>query len=177
MPKPKTSPRSTKRKKTTAKKTFPKQPAQKKRAAKEERGKRKPARKKAAAKSKAMPKKKTIGKSPAIRKATSPAKPEGRAQKKTVKKPVARESQIFETEAPALQERRTRSAGQAGDMQGLSDRSDADSESVDELLEEGNAFEAGVVSGVEAADDADEKEVRTHEVPEDDVPGEYLDEE
>ena len=52
----------------------------------------------------------------------------------------------------------------------------ADSESVDELLEEGNTFEAGVVKGVEDADDADEKEVRTHEVPEDDVPGEYQDE-
>ena len=53
----------------------------------------------------------------------------------------------------------------------------ADSESVDELLEEGNAFEAGIVTGVEDARDRDEREVRTHEVPEDDVPGEYLDEE
>ena len=53
----------------------------------------------------------------------------------------------------------------------------ADSESVDELLEEGNAFEADVVTGVEDAGNADEKEVRTHEVPEDDVPGEYLDKE
>jgi hypothetical protein len=53
----------------------------------------------------------------------------------------------------------------------------ADSESVDELLEEGNAFEADVVSGVEDAGNADPREVRTHEVPEDDVPGEYLDRE
>jgi hypothetical protein len=59
----------------------------------------------------------------------------------------------------------------------LSRRESADSESVDELLEEGNAFEADAVSGVEEADLADEKEVHTHEVPEDDVPGEYLDEE
>ncbi len=50
-----------------------------------------------------------------------------------------------------------------------------DSESVDELIEEGNAFEADAVMGVESADDSDEKEVRTHEVPEDDVPEEYLD--
>jgi hypothetical protein len=42
------------------------------------------------------------------------------------------------------------------------------------LMEEGNAFEADVVSGVEEADNADEQEVHTHEVPEDDVPGEYL---
>ena len=65
---------------------------------------------------------------------------------------------------------------QSGDLQGLSRRESADSESVDELLEEGNAFEADVVAGVESADDADEQEVHTHEVPEDDVPGEYLDE-
>jgi len=46
---------------------------------------------------------------------------------------------------------------------------------VSELLDEGNAFEAGVVSGVERADDAGEKEVHTREFPEDDVPEEYLD--
>src|SRR5271157_4432641 len=70
---------------------------------------------------------------------------------------------------------KARSAGQSGSLQGLSDAAGADSESVDELIEEGNAFEGGVVSGVEAADRADEQEVHTHEVPEDDVPGEYLD--
>ncbi len=67
-------------------------------------------------------------------------------------------------------------AGQSGDLQGLSDRERADSESVDELLEEGNAFEADVVSGVQSAGDHEGQEVHTHEVPEDDVPGEYLDE-
>jgi hypothetical protein len=60
-------------------------------------------------------------------------------------------------------------------LQGLSDVVSADSESVDELLEEGNAFEAEVVEGVQDAPDADEGEVKTHEVPEDDVPQEYLD--
>src|SRR5580658_10201488 len=68
-----------------------------------------------------------------------------------------------------------RSGGQSGDLQGLPNRGGSDSESVDELLEEGNAFEAEAVKGVEDADDADEQEVRTHEVPEDDVPEEYLD--
>jgi hypothetical protein len=51
----------------------------------------------------------------------------------------------------------------------------ADSESVDELLQQGNAFEAEVVKGVEEAGDADEREVHTHEAPQDDVPGEYPD--
>jgi len=69
------------------------------------------------------------------------------------------------------------SGEQSGDLQGLSRLEAADSESVDELLEEGNAFEAAAVIGVEDAESADEKEVHTHEVPEDDVPGEYLDKE
>lgn len=65
---------------------------------------------------------------------------------------------------------------QSGDLQGLSNVESVDSESVDELMEEGNAFEAGVVSGVEDSRGRDGKEVRTREVAEDDVPGEYLDE-
>jgi hypothetical protein len=67
------------------------------------------------------------------------------------------------------------SGRQSGDLQGLSNVEGADSESVDELLDEGNAFEADAVRGVEDADNADEREVHTHEVPEDDVPDEYLD--
>ena len=67
------------------------------------------------------------------------------------------------------------SAGQSGDIQQLSDVAGADSESVEELAEEGNAFEAAAVQGVEDAKPADVSEVTTREVPEDDVPGEYLD--
>jgi hypothetical protein len=67
------------------------------------------------------------------------------------------------------------SAGQSGDLQGISDVADADSESVKELLEQGNAFEAEAIDGVENAKDAGVAEVRTRQVPEDDVPAEYLD--
>ena len=67
------------------------------------------------------------------------------------------------------------SAGQSGDTQGLSDVAGADSESVEELLEEGQSFEAEAVAGVENAPDPDVAEVRTKQVPEDDVPEEYLD--
>jgi len=66
-----------------------------------------------------------------------------------------------------------RSGGQSGDTQGLSANPALDSESVEELLEEGQSFEAEVLSGVENAPDPDQSEVRTHEVAEDDVPGEY----
>ena len=62
-----------------------------------------------------------------------------------------------------------------GDLQGISMRERADAESVGELLEEGQTLEAEAVQGVEDALDADQGEVRTREVPEDDVPDEYLD--
>jgi hypothetical protein len=50
-----------------------------------------------------------------------------------------------------------------------------DSESVEELLAEGQAREAAAVSGVEDALDPDQGELHTREVPEDDVPEEYTD--
>jgi len=87
---------------------------------------------------------------------------------------VRGKSQSVDTEAFALEGQRAR-GGQSGDLQGLSNIEGADSESVAELIEEGNAFEADAVTGVEHAGDTEEKEVRTHEVPQDDVPGEYLD--
>ncbi|HLM97720.1 MAG TPA: hypothetical protein VK335_00460 [Bryobacteraceae bacterium] len=68
----------------------------------------------------------------------------------------------------------TGSAGQSGDTQGLSHLAEAASESVGELAEEGQSFEAEVISGVEDAPDADVAEVHTKQVPEDDVPSEYL---
>jgi hypothetical protein len=114
---------------------------------------------KAATKRKTTGKKKTTAK-----KASAP-------QNKLLRRVQSRSAITFPGEAPGW-----RSGEQSGDLQGLSNVEDADSESVDELLEEGNAFEAEVVSGVEDAGDRDEREVHTHEVPEDDVPGEYLDE-
>ena len=74
--------------------------------------------------------------------------------------------------APSLDEN-AETGGQSGDTQGLSKRESVDSESVEELVEEGQAFEAEVVEGVEDAPDPDVSEVKTHEVPEDDVPSEY----
>jgi hypothetical protein len=93
-----------------------------------------------------------------------------------LRKPVRRSSQRISTGAFPRERQGARSASQqSGDLQGLSNVAGPDSESVDELLEEGNAFEADVVSGVESAGKEDGREVRTHEVPEDDVPEEYLD--
>jgi len=67
----------------------------------------------------------------------------------------------------------SRSAGQSGDTQGLSDVAEAGGESVQELLEEGQAFEAEAIGGVEDAPDPDVAELHTKQFPEDDVPLEY----
>ncbi len=72
------------------------------------------------------------------------------------------------------------SAGQSGDIEGLPDEPEADSESVEELVEEGQYYEAEVVDGVENAPLADERELTIHErpqtegenVPDEEEPGE-----
>ena len=121
------------------------------------------------AKNKAAPKKAEV-KTKASGKKTTGVKTVG-----ALNKQVQGKSQSVDTVAFALERLEARSGEQSGDLQGLSNVEGADSESVDELLEEGNAFEADVVKGVEDAEDADEREVHTHEVPQDDVPDEYLD--
>lgn len=65
--------------------------------------------------------------------------------------------------------------GQSGDVEGLPEVPDADSESVEELAAEGQDFEAELVDAVEGAPDPDEAEVETREIPENDVPEEYKD--
>src|SRR6266404_5374985 len=145
MPKKKTKKKHTKLKKTALKKTAA--------------SKRKPVKKKVTkklAKKKAVPKKKPALKRAAVKTKGIVRKTEGTKPVNAFKKP-------------------SRSAVQSGDLQGLSNAETVDSESVGELVEEGNAFEADVVAGVEDAGRHDEREVRTHEVPEDDVHDEYLD--
>jgi hypothetical protein len=123
--------------------------------------------------------KKALSKKPTPKKIaakkTVPAKKAAPKKKKRLeKKRVRGKSQSVETVVFEPKGLGARSGGQSGDLQGLSNLAGADSESVDELLEEGNAFEAEIVKGVQDVPDADEGEVRTHEVPEDDVPDEYL---
>jgi hypothetical protein len=122
------------------------------------------------AKKKAPKKKNTVIKTGAAAK-----KKPGTAKKVVAPKPLPVGGRNLDSETLTPPVQRARPESQSGDLQGLSDNEGADSESVGELLEEGNAFEAGVVSGVERAGNDNQKEVRTHEVAEDDVPGEYLD--
>jgi hypothetical protein len=55
------------------------------------------------------------------------------------------------------------SAGQSGDPQGLSDVADANEESVEELADTDQAFEAEVVDGVEDAANHPERPAHTHD--------------
>jgi hypothetical protein len=151
MAKKKVKKKSSKSKKSDSRKTRANQPAQKRKTAK------KPAKKKAIQK-KAEPKKKRTARAT-----------EGKTDRGNEK---VRKGQ--RQARPAFS--RGSARVQSGDLQGISNAESADSESVDELLEEGNSFEAGIISGVEGSRERGGKEVRTREVPEDDVPGEYLDE-
>lgn len=58
----------------------------------------------------------------------------------------------------------------SGDLQGLSTTELYDSESVSELIEEGQDLEAELIEGVEEAPDADQGDVKVHEAPQKDVP-------
>jgi len=62
----------------------------------------------------------------------------------------------------------------SGDTEALSDIPDADSESVKELAAEGQYYEAEIVDAIENAPASDQGELKTREVPEDDVRPEYL---
>ncbi len=117
----------------------------------------------------------SLNKRKAAKKKAGPKKPAPKKKPAQKKRRARGKSQSAATVAFEPKGLGANSGGQSGDLQGLSDSAGADSESVDELLEEGNAFEAEVVEGVENVPDADQGEVRTHEVPEDDVPDEYLD--
>jgi hypothetical protein len=119
----------------------------------------KKANKKAVVKSKAAKSRKVVAK------AKPKAKPARRAPRGT---PVEGEVTAFERRGLG-----PRTGGQSGDTQGIGARPGVDSESVEELLEEGQSYEAEVVDGVENAPEPDQGEVRTRQFKEDDVPEEY----
>lgn len=139
----------------------------------------------------ARPKKKPVGK--AVRKrrnvaARKPAVKRSAAKKAKTRgagttvrrKPIGLGRRVRDLDLDTLEPLEERglgseAGGQAGDTEGLSRAQLAAPESVEELVEEGQAFEAGIVNGVENAPNADQGPIRTREVPEDDVPEEYID--
>jgi len=127
-----------------------------------------------AKKKKARKKKPAATKKRAAKKKRGTKKKAIRKRKSARRKKTGRAGPAVSLAAPVRKGLGPGAAGQSGDVQGLSESEEADSESVSELVEEGQDYEAEVVSGVENAPDADRGEVRTHEVSEDDVPPEYL---
>jgi hypothetical protein len=139
-------------------------------------------------KNKKNSKKQTVSKSRVSAKAKLSARG-GKAKGSTKRKRAIRRKPVRENEdvlgsqsvetvplsAVRPKTRTARVGGGAGDYRGISVVEGADSESPKELLEEGQTFEAGIVEAVQNAPNADEGEIRTREVPEDDVPPEYDD--
>jgi hypothetical protein len=97
-----------------------------------------------------------------------------RANKQCMKQQADERMRTYAIASPGEKGNLTDSAGQSGDTQGLPDVAEAGSESVTELLEEGQSFEAEAIGGVENAPDPDVAEVHTRQFPEGDVPAEYL---
>ncbi len=124
-------------------------------------------------KKKAAPKKSASAKKSARAKRPSPAKKS--ARRKRAARPRRRAGSAGEITLPVRSGFGPSSGGQSGDIEGLSGIADADSESVEELAAEGQDYEAEIVDAVEGAPDPDQSEVKTREVPENDVPEEYED--
>ena len=97
-----------------------------------------------------------------------------RANKENMKQKIDERNRTYAIVSTGEASQPADTAGQSGDTQGLSDVAEAGSESVAELIEEGQSFEAEAIGGVEDAPDADVAEVHTRQFPEDDVPAEYL---
>src|SRR6266852_4360318 len=117
---------------------------------------KKSGKKRAASKSRVSAKAKLSGKKrSAAKRRTTPKKHPGRSRQ------AAMGSQNVETVQMKPRALRARAGAGGGDFGGVSTVESVDSESADELLEEGP--------------DADQGPVKTREVPEDDVPEEYDD--
>ena len=158
--------RKTAPRKKSAAKRFPARPKTARRAAK-------PARKKAAARVKKRAKKSQ----PPPRVKSKPGRIAARRKPAAPARRGRRDASLNDV-VPYDDEARDPALGVgSGDTMGLSREELAASESVEELADEGQAFEAGILDGVENAPDADRGPIKTREVPEDDVPQEYIDQE
>jgi len=110
-----------------------------------------------------MAKKKKSRKKPATRKkkASARAKPKRLKKARRAKRRVRGPNSYEPPVQPAGRGVGAGAAGQSGDIQGLSRGEYIDSESVEELSEEGQSYEAEVVSGVESAPEPDQRRVQT----------------
>jgi hypothetical protein len=154
-----------------------KKPARKKKPVSRKKPTQKKIAKTAKNKRKQVPVRRTAARKSMAKKKSTVKKKSAAKKKPVAKKTTRRRAEVINPVTPSGRRGLgAASGGQSGDTQGLSRRSYDDSESVEELLEEGQYAEAEAVSGVENARDADQGDVRTTQFPEDDVPEEYQNE-
>jgi hypothetical protein len=80
-------------------------------------------------------------------------------------------SRVLRRDEVTAQENRSIPKGSlSGDLQKLSTQELSDSESVQELAEEGQDLEGELIKGVEDAPEADQRQVKSHKSPAKDVP-------
>jgi hypothetical protein len=116
-----------------------------------------------------MRKKKTIRKTTATKKKDRRKNPVQR-KKARKKKTIRGKAANVEIAAVELRGLGPRAGGQSGDIQGLPGLEESGPESVEELAEEGQDYEAEVIAGVENVPDADQGGVRSRRIREDDLP-------
>jgi hypothetical protein len=103
-----------------------------------------------------------------------PKKPAGKARAKRSQPPVRKAirrsaRRLLKGAASSLQRAGSPTAAPLGEVEGISRQETADSESVAQLIEEGQDFEAELVDAIENAPDPDEAELDA-EPPEEDDP-------
>lgn len=127
------------------------------------------ARKKPARKKKASPKKAKTSpkKAPARKGRTKRTIARKRTRRERPKLP-RRKSPVFETQEVERRGLGPASGGQSGDTEALPDSADVDSESVEELTEEGQDFEAEVIRGMEEAPEPDQGELDFEDLSDED---------
>ena len=103
------------------------------------------AKKKNAKKTKASRRNRKTTSAPSKRKLTKRRPVKKQSKKRAAKKKTSRRSPAGRDGRRRVPRQSARSGEQSGDLQGIRARAGADSESVNELLQEGNTFEAGVV--------------------------------
>lgn len=108
-----------------------------------------------------MPKKMTRKKKAAKKKSAGRGRASRTPKRRRAKRRLRGPSSVEFPALPVKGGLGAQAAGQSGDIEGLSRSESADSESVVELTEEGQDYEAEVISGVEQARDPDQGRVQT----------------
>ncbi|MEO8275405.1 MAG: hypothetical protein ABI639_04255 [Thermoanaerobaculia bacterium] len=76
---------------------------------------------------------------------------------------MTRKNRMENAQDPIEREPKSADAGQSGDTEGLSTATEETEESLEDLVESGQDFEAELVDGMEDAANHPEEPVRTHE--------------